>query len=138
MSAPDPARHFSIRPSRPEVQRARDAAKAEKKAHRASRRLEKAATVPKCVNAKPDDWRGFQVFWRSVDQRLLVGLSEEELQRVWQAAWAHHHALTYNDTWRKVLSALHDRMRAVETAEPPGYWRNRGLGGQPLARRDGW
>lgn len=136
----DSARHFSIRASSSQKQRRRDASVKEGIARRASRRLEKLTTVRlTATDMKPDDWRGFQAWWRTIDQRLLQGLSEDELQRVWQLAWAHHHSVKYTDDWRTLILALHERVKAAAPPEPPGYWqRGREYYGECAARRDGW
>jgi hypothetical protein len=135
-----PARRFSLRPSRSDVQRERDENVRQAKANRAAQRLNKRISTRKTpADQKPDDWRGFQAFWRSLDQHLFVGLTEEELQRVWHVAWTFHHAAAYSDAWSKVLTALKGRQRAAAPPEPPDYW-NRGCShvSECAARRDGW
>jgi hypothetical protein len=131
---------FTLRPETPQEKRVKDGYRAKAKAARANARFNKRISPKKtAAEMKPDDWRGFQAFWRSLDQLLFAGLTEDELQRVWQVAWTFHHAVAYTDAWSKVLTALKERQRAAAPPEPPGYWK-RGVSydSECAARRDGW
>lgn len=136
----DPVRRFSIRGSSPQKQRARDASLQKGLARRAVRRLKTATAVKSSSKGmKPDDWRGFAAWWRTIDECLLQGLSEDELQRVWQVAWDFHHAVEYTEAWRKLLTALRERLRKAAPPEPLDYWKHsRIYVGESAARRDGW
>ena len=137
----DVARHFSIRPSRPEVQRERNAAVAGAKTGRASAKLDKA-TSPKAAKAsamvKPDDHRGFADMWRSFRASaadLLDGLHEEELARIHALAWRHHHAVKPTGEWSQMLSVLRERREARDAMRPARRWKGP-VGRDP--RLDGW
>ncbi len=132
--------HFTLRPETPQEKRVKDGYRAKAKAARAARRLAKRINPKRvAIGQKPDDPRGFREFWRTIDQRLLGGLTDDELQKVRDAAWRHHHATTYSRGWTKVLIALEERLRAAALPEPADYWK-RGITyvSECAARREGW
>ena len=116
----DPARHFSIRPSRPAVQRARDEARAGIKTHRAHRKLEKATAkasrragrnAPEAETIPPAELRerehDLRTWWSQNATPHVGHLRESEVEDFYKACHAHivTHTLDHS-TWRELCAAF--------------------------------
>lgn len=116
------ARFLTLKPSRPDVQKARNETIRQTKAYRAEKRLRrlkshKPAAIENLAAAevKPVDRAGFSRWFAGLAQgRLLVGLPEHEAEGVRDVAWGAYHGLLADPRlWPKTLHALSDRLRAI-------------------------
>jgi hypothetical protein len=146
----DPARHFSIRPSRPAVQRARDEARAGIKTHRAHRKLEKATAkathradrnAPEAAAISPAELRerehDLRTWWSLNAEPHASRLKEHELEAFYAGCRAHIVDRTLDHSaWRELCAAF--KSATTPPAEPdPNYWRHHGRH-HHVALPDGW
>ena len=146
----DPARHLSIRPSRPEVQSARDEAMADNKAHRAHKKLDKATAKatrrtarhkpePSNISAKElcEREHDLRSWWFQNAEPHASRLKEHELEAFYAACRAHIVTCTLDHAaWRELCVAF--RAATTPPTEPdPNYWRHHGRH-HHVALPDGW
>lgn len=161
MAMPDPARRLSLCPSRPAVQKSRDAALAGTKNHRASAKLDKATARATKRAARAADAaatpaitgeelrerdKTLREWWsRCAEPDASSVLKQHEFEAFYANACAFFvdHTLSFNE-WNELRLAFTAAARASRPAPSSSdsdYWKGRGNSGASIiigARLDGW